>query len=168
MSNMTEDFSGAIRRGARGRTPAGQPDREFTAMEEAHRGVMAFMREIIEASEQALLAYREAATANGIRTRLGWRMTPGWFDRPASEYGQDGGVPWLTLADVACGVDIAGFAFTRLEEGPEGGQWGYRLAGTGILITGGSPDGVMRETAREIASGTRRRMEEHLERRGYR
>lgn len=164
MSSMTEQFSGAIRRGAHNRQATPPAGREFQAMEEAHRGVTAFMAEVMDVSREVLLAYNEAATANGARTRLGWRVVPGRFDRPASEYGQDGGVPWLVMTDLACGVDIHGLAFTRLEED----RPGYRLAGTGIIITRDGEDGVLKETARETIPGLVRKMERYLERQGYR
>lgn len=168
MSEADEShFESAIRRGRMNREAPPPPDAKYQAMESAHRGVMTFMDEIREASREVIQEYNEAARLGGVRTHAGWRVIPGRFDRPASEYGQDNGVPCLVLTDLACGVDIRGLAFTRLEEEGPGGR-GYRLAGTGVLITGSPNTDVLKDLARETVQATRRSLERHLDRQAYR
>ena len=171
-AERTERFVQAIRRGQRNQPATPPPTPGYQEMLAAHRGALKFMQDLQETSREILEAYNQAAESDGIRTQAGWKVVPGRFDRLASEYSQDGGVPWLVLTDLANGVDIWGTAFTRHDPGgPERqspDRKGYRLAGTGMIITGTETSDARKTVLEEITKRVEQSLERHLEERRYR
>ncbi len=179
LAERTERFTQAIQRGQSNRSVPPAPNPTYHQMLEAHRGALKFMQDLQRTSQEILDAYNQAAESSGIRTQAGWKVIPGRFDREASEYGQEGGVPWLVLTDLANGVDIWGAAFTRHEpEGPTGqppdktgycpDKTGYRLAGTGMVFTNTETSNARKAELEGIAGNAERSLERHLEEQRYR
>ena len=129
-ANLQEKFRERAQQADLRLGPHARASEAFSRMAQAHTGAQDFFRRIRQECRPTLQAYNEAALMSKLRTRAAWKVSPGRFSGPVSEYGSNEGVPWMTLVDTATGKDLLGRAFTR-----EPDDAGYRLAGTGLILT---------------------------------